>query len=844
MPINEIGTLYTPSIYGRKSFPLNHKGDPIFYKTFNAQSSSVVSVTSDTINIPNHFFKTGEPLRYNYNSIDTAIGISTTSPGALGITSQFPSTVYPIVVDKNNIRISLGSSYAANNQYVDIISLGIGTQHSFEAFKQNSKCLITLNNIIQSPISVGSTIKVINYTANSLFVDSLQNVKIGTCLKIINEIVRVDSINYDTKEVKISRGTDVLGTDIVGFSSSLIGGYIDVLSGNYNIIKNTIYFDSPPLEGKKIIYKILTSDINYGNYSFNLLTDILTTGSQILLSWTNPPQGIPQQKYYFVIKNSNNNFSFAETFYSAIQGIKVPFSNISNNEFPVSDFEIVFFYPNEDSSFNGRVFLKSNYDGNLVFDDISEQFTGITSSFELKSSGISTVGIKSDNGILLVNNIFQYPGSDEAFSFTESASKTYANFVGFGTTGFTGKSYDINVKDYPRGGIIVSYGTTSGSNYTPLSSYSNLALTGSAAGIGASVSFNIDLYGNVKDFKFTNFGYNYKIGEILVPTGTTGVGSQTTNDKIHVTINETVKDSFNAWNIGILDKLDDLSDKANGIRKTFSLTKNGQRISLDVDSEYEIELQYNLLVFINDVLQIPNSSYTFNGGSIITFTESIPTGSNVKIYIYKGYYNDTFTGTSVSKIKKGDLVQLAQNIYGIPPVEENPRIIKQFISADVLRTNVYSDLGLSDDSSQLRSITWTPQKTDLILDGVYLSKSRPEQNSGIGSFNIITTNVTIGIGTTVGITTTLGTFVGFCTSIIGINTNVGVGSLIQIGDYVEGSYVSVGATIVSIGSSNINIGAASSGISTGSGNLYLGITSYSSSPTGINTIPLMFYRKL
>lgn len=270
------------------------------------------------------------------------------------------------------------------------------------------------------------------------------------------------------------------------------------------------------------------------------------------------------------------------------------------------------------------------------------------------------------------------------------------------------------------------------------------------------------------------------------------------------------------------------------------MTKNGQRISLDVDSEYEIELQYNLLVFINDVLQIPNSSYTFNGGSIITFTESIPTGSNVKIYIYKGYYNDTFTGTSVSKIKKGDLVQLAQNIYGIPPVEENPRIIKQFISADVLRTNVYSDLGLSDDSSQLRSITWTPQKTDLILDGVYLSKSRPEQNSGIGSFNIITTNVTIGIGTTVGITTTLGTFVGFCTSIIGINTNVGVGSLIQIGDYVEGSYVSVGATIVSIGSSNINIGAASSGISTGSGNLYLGITSYSSSPTGINTIPLMF----
>jgi len=835
MPINEIGTLYTPSIYGRKSFPLNHKGDPIFYKPFDAQSINVVSIDSDTINIPNHFFRTGEPLKYSYNLLSTPIGISPTSPGALGITTQFPSIVYPIVVDKNNIRISLGSSYAANNEYVDITSLGIGTQHSFEAFKQNSKCLITLNNIIQSPISVGSTTKVISYTETSLFLDSLQNIKIGTCLRINDEIVRVASINYDTKEIKLSRGIDVLGTDIVTFSSSLIGGYVDILSGNYNIIKDTIYFDDPPLEGRKIIYKILTSDINYSNYSFNLLTDILTAGSQVLLTWTNPPTEIPQQKYYFVIKNSNNNFSFAETFYNAVQGTKVSFGNISNNEFPVSDFQLVFFYPNIDSTFNGRVFLKSNYDGNLVFDDISEQFTGITSSFELKSSGISTVGIKSDNGILLVNNIFQYPGFDEAFSFTESASKTYANFVGFGTTGFTGKSYDINVKDYPRGGIIVSYGTTSGSNYTPLSAYSNLPLTGSSAGIGASVSFNIDLYGNVKDFKFTNFGYNYKVGEILVPTGTTGVGTQITSDKIQVTINDTIKDSFNAWNIGILDKLDDLSDKTNGVRKTFSLTKDGQRISLDTESQYEIELQYNLLVFVNDVLQIPNSSYTFNGGSIITFTESIPTGSNVKIYIYKGYYNDTFIGTSIPKIKEGDLVQLAQDIYGIPPLEENARIIKEFISADVLRTNVYFDIGLSEDSSQLRSITWTPQKTDLILDGVYLSKSRLEQNSEIDTFSIITQNVTVGIGTTVGITTTLGTYIGLATNIIGINTTAGIGSLISIGDYVESSYTGLGVSIVSIGTSSI-------GMHTTSSQNISGIVTYS--PTGTTTTPISFYRKL
>jgi hypothetical protein len=573
------------------------------------------------------------------------------------------------------------------------------------------------------------------------------------------------------------------------------------------------------------------------------LTNLLTTGDLVYALWQNPPNGIENQKLYNLIKNDNNNFSFAETYADAILGNKIEFPNFSEDGLPVSDLRIIYFYPNEKNVFSGRVFLRSNYDGNQIFDDISEQFTGITSSFELKSSGISTVGIKSDNGVLLINNIFQYPGSDEAFSFVESGSTTFVNFVGFGSTGFTGKTYDVNVKGYPRGGIIISYGTTSGSNYTPLTSYNNIPLTGSATGIGASVSFDIDQYGNINNFKFINRGYNYKVGDILVPSGTSGIGSQVSDDKIHITINETTKDQFSSWNVGILDKLDDLTSKVTGVRKTFSLTKNGQRISLDVDPVYEVDLQYNLLIFINDVLQIPDISYKFKGGSLITFNEPIPFGSNVKVYFYKGYFGDVEVGSSISNVKQGDKVQLVQHIYGPPPIQQNNRIIKEFVSADVLRTNIYDGVGISLNSGQSRSITWTPQKTDLIVDGGYISKSRDQQSSGIGSFNIITENVTVGVGTTVGVTTTSGTFVGFCTSIIGINTNAGIGSLIQIGDYVEGSYITIGSTIVSIGASLINIGIPSTGISTESGNLFLGITSYSSSPAGINTIPISFYRK-
>lgn len=808
MAINEIGTIYTPSIYGRTSFPLRHKGSPIFYKIFNSEDPDVVKLNQNLIYIPDHFFKTGEPLKYTVDEFGDAVGIDTNSPGALGISTQFPNVVYPIVVDKDNIRISLGSTYAQNNEFVTITSLGIGTQHSFEAFKQNTKCLITINNIIQSPVSIASTVKVISNTQSNIVVESLQNIKIGTCLKIGSEIVRVSSINYDTKTLSISRGKTVLGTDYFPFTSSLSNTYINVLSGNYNIVKDIIYFDEPPLEGKKAVYRISTSDIVYNNYSFNLLTDIVKTGSQVLVLWENPPQELTNGNYYYLIKNSENNFSFAETYGDAVDGNKILFGNDSGNEFSITDFKIVYFYPNEENSFTGRAFLRSNYNGNLVFDDISEQFTGLSSSFVLKSSGIGTVGIKSDNGILLVNNIFQYPGSDESFSFVESGSNTYVNFVGFGTTGFTGKTYDVNVKGYPRGGIIVSYGTTSGRYYQPLTTYDNVPLSGSISGIGASVSFNIDQYGNVANLRFTNRGYNYKSGEILVPTNTVGLGTQVLDDKIHIKINEITKDTFNSWNVGILEKLDDLTNKVNGTKRTFGLFKDGQRISLDADSEYEIDYPYNLLVFVNDILQTPNDSYIFNGGSVITFTEAIPLGSNVKIYLYKGYFDDTILSSSTSKLKEGDLLQLVKDIYKSNPVEEKQRIIKEFINSDILRTNVYSDVGTSDDASQLRSITWTPQSVDLILDGSYISKSRNELKSGITSFTKISDYV--------------GTFSGISTNFVGINT-----TNILIGDYIEGDYVGTGVTVVSIGSSIVGIGS----------------TSYSSSPVGVNTSLLSFYRK-
>ena len=49
---------------------------------------------------------------------------------------------------------------------------------------------------------------------------------------------------------------------------------------------------------------------------------------------------------------------------------------------------------------------------NMVFDDISDSFTGIAKTFTNKVSGLNTVGIEPGNGILFINGVFQTPTTE------------------------------------------------------------------------------------------------------------------------------------------------------------------------------------------------------------------------------------------------------------------------------------------------------------------------------------------------------------------------------------------------------------------------------------------------
>ena len=76
-------------------------------------------------------------------------------------------------------------------------------------------------------------------------------------------------------------------------------------------------------------------------------------------------------------------------------------STSSNLDFPVA-------------AFNGRVYLRQDYDTNQVYDDISDEFTGIGRTFTLSVDGGDTTGIGTTggNGVLFINGIFQTPTTE------------------------------------------------------------------------------------------------------------------------------------------------------------------------------------------------------------------------------------------------------------------------------------------------------------------------------------------------------------------------------------------------------------------------------------------------
>ena len=112
-------------------FGLYHDGNEIFRRVFDGSSSSIVNTSSKAVAIPNHFFVTGEEVRYSHPGTGTTrnIGISTTTVPGISAQDKLPTNLFVVKVDDGRIRFASTSTKTEVKivpEVLPISSVGIG----------------------------------------------------------------------------------------------------------------------------------------------------------------------------------------------------------------------------------------------------------------------------------------------------------------------------------------------------------------------------------------------------------------------------------------------------------------------------------------------------------------------------------------------------------------------------------------------------------------------------------------------------------------------------------------------------------------------------------------------
>ena len=381
-------------------FDANYNTIPIFTKTFNPGTSTVVNLSTGTFSIKDHFFESGEELEYE--AVSTFSNI-TADGMQMSNGSNLPATVYAIKITNDEFKLSLTSGGAA----ITFNDAGEGNAHTLTMAKRASKTLLSVDGIVQSPItrtSVGYALtnNYGNISATDTFASlvGISSILPRDILKIDDEYAEVVNVGLGTTAVGPITGSGTynlveLNRGFVGttaavhsdMSPSGVGNTAQVHLGSFNIVKSKLHFSAPP------------------------------TGNNV--DDLDPTTGLKKAR----------------------------------------------------STFGGRVFLRQDYTLNKIYDNISKSFTGIGATYPLTVNGSTTTGIETGSGLVFINNMFQTPTTlnnlGNTYDFIDGNTATKARFTGI--TDDNGhliiSDYDVNQNQLPRGGIIVSLGSSEGIGY-------------------------------------------------------------------------------------------------------------------------------------------------------------------------------------------------------------------------------------------------------------------------------------------------------------------------------------------------------------------------------------------
>ena len=377
---------------------------------------------------------------------------------------ELPSTVYAIKLTEDTFKVAITTTAASSFIGTTFTSLGEGNAHTFTMKERNSKCIIAVDDLVQYPI------------ASTKIVHTLSG-NVGGSLGISTSIISLSGISTINPKDILLVDNEYMGVTNIGFGTTNIGPITN--NGSINLVEvkrgfvgsaATTHTDSTLVRLHKGAFDIVDSEIHF----------------------TEAPKGNPQ------IAKTKSNLDF------------------------------------ETSQFVGRTFLKSNYDNNKIYDDLSDEFTGIGRTFTLKVGGANTTGIGTEgaSGLVFINNIYQSPKTDNnPFRFNYQILENTT--AGISTVEFSGitkpddplqyvvSDYDVNANEVPRGGIIVSYGSTPGLGFAPLVGASVTAVVGAGGSIVSVGLGTTSIYGS---------GYNglVSIGISVYESGHSGAAATIT----------------------------------------------------------------------------------------------------------------------------------------------------------------------------------------------------------------------------------------------------------------------------------------------------------------------------
>jgi len=245
-------------------------------------------------------------------------------------------------------------------------------------------------------------------------------------------------------------------------------------------------------------------------------------------------------------------------------------------------------------------------------------------------------------------------------------------------------------------------------------------------GAASTVGIGSTLF-SVKNWEIERNGYGFRRGDVftavgLVTCGVTGLGVTTPQATFEVL--DTFSDNFGMWNFGNMDYIDSIAELQDGVQTRFDLKYNGSLLSFEADDSGDfpgLDLSTCLFIMINGTVQEPGVAYNFAGGSSFLFTEAPKAEDNVAIFFYRGTYGqDTELVTNIyPSIKRGDIIQLDK----IDTDKENQgnRTVVGIPTSNIVETLLYKGAGITTEP---KSLNWTKQKSDKLINGVLVSKVR------------------------------------------------------------------------------------------------------------------------